>query len=178
MIPADIAGRVDAYERRRARGDVNSALEHEEIHELVSLSLGPVAGAFFDKEHTLPLATAGLPWPMKQHAANRFRLTRLALSGNGFIAALILVPLSSLWSIVIPLAVAGAIYCLVTFIPKLFPPRDLDERVRLVSVRLQLLLTAGATADARRRARQVADNIEFDRITREAFGDNQTGESR
>lgn len=169
MITGDIADRVALYERRRARG-LDTAIEHEELHQLVRHTVGPITAAFFDKERTLPLATTGLPWPMKQHVAHSFRLARLVLSALGFLAALLLVPPSALWSVVIAVAVAGAVYCLLTFLPKLVRPRDIDERARLVGVYLDLILNAERSADARRSARQVADDSEFDRITRREFG--------
>jgi len=169
MSTGDITDRVALYERRRARG-LDTAIEHEELHQLVSHSIGPIAGAFFDKERTLPLATAGLPWPMKQHVAHSFRPARLMLSALGFLAALLLVPPSALWSVVIAFAVAGAVYCLVTFPSKLVRPKDIDERARLVGVYLDLILNAERSADARRSARQVADDSEFNRITRREFG--------
>ncbi|KJL49534.1 hypothetical protein RS84_00008 [Microbacterium hydrocarbonoxydans] len=166
-----IVDRVARYERRRARG-MDSALEHEELHELVDTSMGAVAGAFFDKERTLPLATGGLPWPMKQHDAYNFRVTRFALSGLGLIAGLLMTPpLAGLWNLLTALAAAGAVYCLVTFLPKLFRPRDIDERFRLVSVYIQLVSDAERSADARRLARKVAVDSEFDRIKRREFGD-------
>lgn len=172
MYVGDLVDEIARYERRCSRGAVTAG-EHEALCELVSRRLGSVAVAFFNQERTLPLATRGLPWPMKQHKGHTFRVVRLTLTFVFCLAAVFEFPVSDLGGALAVTAAAVAFFWGMTLVMMLFRPRDIDERHRLVREYLQMRIAyeieRGPSA---RHATRVSADSEFDRIIREEFKDH------
>jgi hypothetical protein len=128
----DLLARVAIYERRLARGEI-LAHDHHDLTMRVASIAGPDAAEFFREEHRLPLVERGLPWPMNPGVAFHFSLWRAVSSCVGFVVASGVAGLP-LWpgGVLSGLAGALATYGLVTLAPKLAPPRDIEERGRLV----------------------------------------------
>lgn len=114
-----------------------TAIEHEELRNATEAVYGSTAARFFDEEGTLPLVNrsrfAGPDWPMHPWELESHRLAQIPAGALTTITIWILVGSLSLWSVLA--AVAGGVLAVAATraIWKLFPPRDLPERSRLMS---------------------------------------------
>ncbi|PQZ53146.1 MULTISPECIES: hypothetical protein [unclassified Microbacterium] len=149
--------RIERYENfhqsKRAK-----AVEHEELYYLIDHQIGRVEAQFFDTEHMLPYAVAGLPWPMRRHDARSFVLVRLLLTVLvGWCVGVLCYPGGVMLALVVGGVSAGAFYLLATHGPKLLPPEDLEKRIQLVNKFTDMQLAVAAederVAEARRAKR-------------------------
>lgn len=136
--------RIERYENfHQSKGA--KAVEHEELFYLIDHQIGRVEAQYFDTEHMLPYAVAGLPWPMRRHDARSFVLVRLLLTVLvGWCVGVLCFPGGVMLALVVGGVSAGAFYLLATHGPKLFPPEDLEKRLQLVNKFTDMQLIAAA----------------------------------
>lgn len=160
----DIAFQVERYRQRP------NAVDHERLLHLVEKYHGVNSAEFFDKERCLPLTKSGglggFPWPMHQGAGSTYAF--------GVLIASVIVPLvvwrglasslDTLLAAIIALAVGLVIWFgSAPVVARLFPPKDLAERERLVQSYNEIVqwnrAAAEKDAQAARDARRFRDII-------------------
>lgn len=157
-----IAQRVARYRRDP------QPVEHEELVLLIDEFYGRNAAEFFDEEGWLPLTgkvgLGGFPWPMEPLAKSMYAVQ--VLMWSVIVAFASAVALSRVVDIriaaVIGVGVGIALWFGATpLISRLFKPKDLAERQRLVEV--FDAITERNTAAAAERAKQARNERQFGR---------------